>query len=154
MSEISNNSNVSLREVTEDNLFAVLNLRVDEAQERFVASNAISIAQAYFARERAWFRAIYADETPTGFLMLAADPQKPEYYLWRLMIDAKYQGLGIGFKAMKLLIAHVKIRPGAVELKTSYVPGEGSPGPFYAKVGFSETGEIDEDERVMSMKLS
>ena len=154
MSEPSSNSTISLREVTEENLFAVLKLRVDEIQEQFVASNAISIAQAYFARERAWFRAIYADETPVGFLMLEDDPQKPEYILWRLMVDAKYQGMGFGFKGMDLLVAHVKKRPGAVELKSSYVPGQGSPGPFYSKLGFVETGEILEDERVISLKLT
>ena len=154
MSRLTSKSTVSLREVTEENLFAVLKLHVDEAQKQFVASNAVSIAQAYFARERAWFRAIYADETPVGFLMLEDDPQKPEYFLWRLMVDTKYQGLGFGFKGMDLLVAHVKTRPGAVELKTSYVPGEGSPGPFYSKIGFVETGEILEDERVMSLKFT
>ncbi len=118
-----------------------------------LASNAVSIAQAYFARERAWFRAIYADETPIGFLMLEDDPQKPEYFLWRLMVDAKSQGMVFGLKSMDLLVAHVKTRPGAVELKTSCVPGEGSHGPFYNKVGFVETGEIIEDERLMSLKL-
>ncbi len=153
MSELSSKSTVSLREVTEDNLFPVLKLRVDEAQEQFVASNATSIAQAYFARELAWFRAIYADETPVGFLMLEDNPQKSEYMLWRLMLDAKYQGMGFGFKAMALLIDHVKTRPGAVELKTSYAPGEGCPEPFYSKLGFVETGEILEGENVMSLKL-
>ena len=110
--------------------------------------------QAYFARERAGFCAIYADDTPVGFLMLENDPQKPEYFLWRLMVDAKYQGMGFGFKGMDLLVAHVKTRPGAVELKRCCVPGEGSPGPFYSKVGFVEIGEIIEDERVMSLKLT
>lgn len=154
MSEPTPTSAVSLREVTEDNLFAILNLNVDQAQERFVAPNDVSIAQAYFARERAWFRAIYADETPVGFLMLADEPQKPEYFLWRLMVDAKYQGKGFGFKAMELLIAHVETRPGAAELLTSYAPGEGCPEPFYRKLGFEETGEVLEGERVMSLKLA
>lgn len=153
MSEPTPASAVSLREVTEDNLFAILNLNVDQAQERFVAPNDVSIAQAYFARERAWFRAIYAGETPVGFLMLDDDPHKPEYFLWRLMVDANYQGKGFGFRAMELLIAHVKTRPGAVELKTSYSPGDGSPLGFYRKVGFIETGEIIENEHVMSLKF-
>ncbi len=153
MSKPSKASAVSLREVTEENLFQVLSLKVAEVQQQFVAANAVSIAQAYFARERAWFRAIYAGETPVGFLMLQDEPEKPEYFLWRLMVDARYQGMGFGFKAMELLIAHVKTRPGAVELKTSYMPGEGSPVPFYGKLGFQDTGEIIENERVMSLSL-
>lgn len=153
MPEISTGSPVSLREVTEDNLFAVLQLEVNEAQKKFVASNAVSIAQAYFARDRAWFRAIYAGETPVGFLMINDQPQKSDYFLWRYMIDARFQGKGFGRRAMELLIEHVKTRPNAVELKTSYVPGEGGPGPFYHKIGFVDTGEVLEEELVARLSL-
>ena len=38
--------------------------------------------------------------------------------------------------------------------KSSYAPGEGSPAPFYGKLGFVETGEILEGEKVMSLKLT
>jgi diamine N-acetyltransferase len=147
-------STVSLREVNEENLWPVINLSVTEAQERMVASNAASIAQAYFNRDIAWFRAIYAGDEPVGFLMLEDQPEKQEYFLWRLMIDARYQRMGFGSKAMSLLIDHVKTRPGAIELRTSYVPEEGGPGPFYRRLGFEETGEMLEGERVMSLKLT
>lgn len=33
---------------------------------------------------------------------------------------------------------------GATELLTSYVPGEGGPADFYARLGFVPTGEVDE----------
>jgi diamine N-acetyltransferase len=151
---VASDSTIFLREVNNDNFWPVITLSVHEAQEKMVASNAMSIAQAYFNREIAWFRAIYADDEPVGFLMLEDRAEKQEYFLWRLMVDAKYQGMGFGRKAMKLLIEHVKTRPGAVELRTSYVPGEGSPGPFYHKLGFEETGEILEGERVVSLKLT
>ena len=71
---------VSLREVTARTVGDICDLSVAPGQERFVAPNSVSIAEAYFC-EKAWFRAIYADETPVGFLMLYDDPQKPEYYL-------------------------------------------------------------------------
>jgi diamine N-acetyltransferase len=38
-------------------------------QRKMVADNAVSIAQAHFA-ESAWFRAIYADDTPADFILL------------------------------------------------------------------------------------
>ena len=60
---------VSLREITRENLHDILNLSVSKNQEGLVASNAKSIAEAYFADD-AWFRAIYAGETPVGFIML------------------------------------------------------------------------------------
>jgi diamine N-acetyltransferase len=144
---------VTLREVTKETLRDVLRLKVGAEQERFVASNAVSIAQAHFYPEVAWFRAIYSGETPVGFVMLEDEASKARYTLWRLMIDERYQGRGIGKRALDLVMEHVRTRPGAKELLTSCVPGEGSPGPFYEKLGFSYTGEQDEGELVMRREL-
>lgn len=149
----SNQATVSLREVTADTVRAVCDLQVAEHQRHFVAPNAVSIAQAYFEQENAWFRAVYADETPVGFLMLDDDPANAEYYLWRFMIDERYQGLGYGRAALELLIAHVRTRPGASELFTSCVPGEGSPCPFYERLGYVYTGAVDDGELVMRLAL-
>ena len=145
---------VSLREVTKQNLREVLRLSVAPRQDRFVAPNAISIAQAYFDRDVAWFRAIYADETPVGFVMLHDEPGAPKYYLWRFMIDHRYQKLGYGAKALKQVIDYVRGRPAAQELLTSIVPGEGSPGGFYETLGFRYTGDLDEGEQVMRIPLT
>lgn len=141
---------VSLREVTKDNLGEILRLKVKPEQEKFVASNAISIAQAHF-EEKAWFRAIYADETPVGFLMLYDDPDTTDYFLWRLMIDGRYQGMRFGEQAVTLLIEYVRALPDATELMVSYVPEEGSPEPFYTGLGFVHTGEIHDGEKVMKL---
>ena len=89
---------VTLRTVTSANVYAVLRLRTTKAQEQFVATNAASLAEAAYNR-RAWPRAIYADETPVGFVMLYDDPDKAEYFLWRLMVDQRYQRLGFGRRA-------------------------------------------------------
>jgi diamine N-acetyltransferase len=144
---------VSLREVTAQTVRDICNLSVAPGQERFVAPNSVSIAEAYFC-EKAWFRAIYADETPVGFLMLYDDPQKPEYHLWRFMIADGHQGKGYARRAMELIIEHVRRRPTAEELLLSYVPGEGSPEGFYRGLGFEPTGEVDEGEVVMRLRLS
>jgi diamine N-acetyltransferase len=146
-------SAISLREVTRENLRDVLRLDVHPEQRQFVASNAVSIAQAYFERERAWFRAVYAGETPVGFLMLYDNPAEAEYFLWRFMIDARYQHLGFGWRALELLVDHTRTRPGANKLAVSCVPDDGGPGPFYQKFGFVYTGEEDEGELVMELDL-
>ncbi len=152
LSEVTKNSVISLREITEETLWPVLKLKVEPHQEQYVAPNTISIAQAYFHRDNAWFRAIYADETPVGFLMLDDRPKEASYFLWRFMIDARYQKFGFGKRAIELLIEHVKTRPNAKELGVSCVPeGDGSPCPFYEKMGFVYTGEKDEDELVMKL---
>jgi diamine N-acetyltransferase len=144
---------ISLREITKDNLRQIIQLKVAPPQERFVASNAVSIAQAYFDRDIAWFRAIYADSTPVGFVMLHDEPAARKYYLWRFMVDHRYQKLGYGAKGLRAVIEYVRGRPGAHELLTSVVPGDGSPGAFYEKLGFAYTGEVDEGELVLRLQL-
>lgn len=144
---------ITLREITKETFRDILRLKVAPHQEQFVASNAASIAEAYFARELAWFRAVYAGEVPIGFLMLEDDVVQQQYFLWRFMIDQQYQRRGYGRRALELLFAHVKTRPGANVIYTSCVPTAGGPGPFYEKMGFVYTGEEEEGERLMRREL-
>jgi diamine N-acetyltransferase len=144
---------IALREITKENLRDILNLKVAPEQERFVAPNAVSIAQAYFEREVAWFRAICAGDTPVGFVMLWDEPAERKYYLWRFMVDHQFQRHGYGAEALNQVIAYVRQRPGARELLTCVGSGEGSPGLFYEKLGFAYTGFIVEGERVMCREL-
>ena len=145
-------ADVRLCEITRKSLRAVLALKVTPEQEAFVATNAQSIAEAHFARD-AWFRAIYAGDTPVGFLMLSDVPEKAEYFLWRLMIAAPHQGKGYGRRAIELLIEHVKTRPNATALYTSHREGPGGPGGFYRALGFVPTGEMEEGEHLLRLEL-
>jgi len=149
---VNSESIVTLREITKETLRTVMHLDVIASQKEFVAPNSVSIAQAHF-EEKAWFRAIYAGETPVGFIMLYDDPDTPRYFLWRLMIDGRYQGNGFGRSAVELLIEYVRTRPNGTELLVSHVEGEGSPEQFYRKLGFEHTGEIDHGELVMKRLL-
>jgi diamine N-acetyltransferase len=144
---------VTLREITKENLSDILRLKVTPHQEQFVASNSVSIAEAHFEPQLPWFRAIYAGEAPVGFLMLEYNAEEQFYFLWRLMIDERYQKHGYGRKALELLFAHVKTLPRADALYTSCVPAEGSPGPFYEKMGFVYTGEEKYGELYMRREL-
>lgn len=146
-------SQVSLREINADTVRAICRLSVTENQSKFVAPNAVSIAQAHFSKF-AWFRAIYADNHPVGFVMLHDEPEKPEYYLWRFMIDVRYQGLAFGRRAIELLIEYVRGRPNAAVLLTSVVQDEGGPQLFYEKLGFELTGDYDDGEAVMKLPLT
>ena len=74
-------SDVSLREITEDTVTAIVRLSVAESQKGFVAPNAVSLAQALFSKA-AWYRAIYLGDEPVGFVMLhdesLLDPPEPD----------------------------------------------------------------------------
>lgn len=143
---------LSLRRINKDNVNAVLRLKVQKNQEQFVAGNSYSIAQGTY-NELSWMRAIYAGDQPVGFVMLELDQVKAEYYLWRYMIDKMHQGRGYGSRALELVIESVREQPDATQLLLSYVPGEGSPAPFYKKLGFIETGEVDDGENIMKLDL-
>lgn len=145
---------VTLREVTGETVHTICRLKVTPEQEQFVAPNAFSIAEAHFAPD-AWFRAIYADETPVGFVMLSLRPDAPEhpYYIWRYMIDARYQGQGYGAAAMRQVIDFVRTQPDAKVLYLSYVREPGGPREFYRRCGFEDTGEIHDGEYIMRLDL-
>ena len=150
--KINPQSKITLREINGKTVRAVCNLKVTDEQNRFVAPVAISIAQAYY-EPKAWFRAIYADEIIVGFVMLHDDQEKHLYYLWRFMIDERFQKMGFGNQAIKLLVAEVRTRPNATELLVSYVPEEHGPGPFYHKLGFKPTGDMEGIEEVARFEL-
>lgn len=150
---------VTLREITASTVRAVIKLSVTDYQNRFVAPNAVSLAQALFSPD-AWYRAIYLAEEPVGFVMLSDEslldplPENPEVAVWRFMVDAKHQRKGVGRAAMLQVIAHVRRKGLFKKLALSYIPEEGGPEQLYLSLGFKPTGEMDEDEVVMALPLS
>lgn len=143
---------VTLKEISEDTLWSILDLEVDDEQKRYVASNAVSIAEAHFS-DFAWFRAIYAGNQPVGFVLLFIDEDEAEHDLWRFMIDKNHQRQSYGGQALDLIIEYVDSLPDAKELTLSYLPGEGDPGPFFEKFGFEDCDEWVDDEKILTLKL-
>ena len=136
---------VTLREITPENIKAVLELSVaPEQRSVYPRSNGYSIAEGHYPGDDdpVWMRAIYANETPVGFLMTSEAPDQGEYFLWRLMVDAEHQGQGYGSRAVKLLIERIKASGNAKRLLTSHLKDAGDAGGFYQKLGFVYTGEV------------
>ncbi len=151
---------VTLREITEKTVRPVCRLSetLSPSHKKMVADNAVSIAEAHYS-PYAWYRAIYADETPVGFIMIYIGPEDEEhgkldtvYFLWRLMVAGPHQGKGYGRRAVELLMEKVKTE-GATELLVSCGEGEGSPEGFYRTLGFERTGDVLDDEVVMKRSL-
>ena len=150
--------NVSLREVTTENRAEVERLSVTPHQENYVASVARSFVDAAENPDaKPWYRAVYSGSTPVGFVMISdgVSEEHPDfagpYYLWRLLIDQRWQGQGIGRATLDLVVDYVRTRPGARELQTSVAPGsEGSPMGFYLGYGFTPTGQEDSMGKICS----
>jgi diamine N-acetyltransferase len=149
---------VHLREITDDNRDAVCALRVRRRQKQFVASVSRSLRDAAASpRAHPWYRAVYSGDEPVGFVMLSWNPSEGpwqgRYFLWRLLIDKRHQGRGVGRAVLRQLVDLVRAE-GATELLTSYEPGAGGPAPFYEGLGFQPTGEIDDGEIVLRLSLT
>ena len=147
---------IRLDPITEKNVREVFRIKVAPSQEKFVASNAWSMAQALAEHGIAWPRAIVAAEAVVGFIMLEIDPEEENgrpFWLWRLMVGADHQRRGIGRRALDLAVAEIR-RRGGEDLYTSWVDDDGGPGPFYKIYGFEPTGEIDDGEIVARLRLT
>ena len=155
---LSSTPPVTLREISAETVIAITRLAVADSQKGFVAPNAVSLAQALF-EPMAWYRAIFAGDEPAGFVMLEdeslapAPPGKPGIGVWRFMVDARFQGRGIGKAALEQVIAHVRSKRRFRTLELSYVPGPGCAEGFYLGRGFRHTGRFDGNEVVLELTL-
>jgi GNAT superfamily N-acetyltransferase len=146
---------VTLCEIVEENRDAVLVLRVTPQQERFVGSVRGALADAAeYAHAKPWYRAVHCGDEPVGFVMVSwnVEPQPPAiigpWFLWKLLIDQRYQGRGYGAEVVRMVAQLVRAE-GAADLLTSYVPGDAGPAGFYRRLGFVPTGDLDDHGEII-----
>ena len=147
----------SVRPVDASNVDAVLKLSVAAGQKAFVATPERSLAQvAYEPAGRAL--ALFDGDEAVGMMLLydaRLDKKKPaqQLYVWRFMVDARHQRRGLGRLAMGWIIEEAR-RWGVQEVGLSHVMLPGNAGPFYEKLGFTYTGEVDDGEHKMMLSLT
>lgn len=146
--------NVELRDITSENWYACVRLKVAPDQEQFVASNVFSLAQSKFEPESVPL-AVYDGDTMVGFVMYHPEDYELAkiWYIERLMVGQQYQGKGYGRAAMEALIARLKAIPGYTAILISFVPDNAAAQKLYASLGFEDTGEIEEGEVVYRLAL-
>ncbi|MDD3401672.1 MAG: GNAT family N-acetyltransferase [Eubacteriales bacterium] len=142
---------IELRKITEDNFRAIVNIKMPEDQ-RFVAPNVYSLAQAWLYPEARPF-AIYNDDEPIGFIMLDWDEAERELGIWRLMIALEHQGKGYGSKAVTAAIDMGRQSGKFDAVFIDCVPQNVVGLHVYKKLGFVPTGEIEDGEIVMKLDL-
>lgn len=138
---------ITLREVDRDNFFELIRLKVKENQKDFVATNIFSIAQSKVQPECIPL-AIYNDEIAVGFLMYCIDVDDNNYWIYRLMIDEKYQGRGFGKKAMELIMDELRKDRNHNVIYISFEPDNQGARLLYEKLGFISDNRMVEDEIV------
>lgn len=168
---MTNNNELHLEKITWDNMDAIINLHVTKEQRNFVASNKDSLADAcvrmLHEEKKVFPFGIYLGKKPVGFIMITYDigeddGEEPRadwflrnsYFIWRFMIDRRYQGNGYGRQAMKLALDFIRTFP-AGEAKycwLSYEPKNEVARKLYLSLGFEEHpeqyDENDEDDEM------
>ena len=162
-----------LEKITWDNCDAIMNLHVAKEQRDFVASNKDSFVDGFVRiideGKKVFPFGIYLGKKPVGFIMITYDVgedngEEPSaewflrnsYYIWRFMIDRRYQGKGYGRRAIELALDFIRTFP-AGEAKycwLEYEPKNEVARKLYASFGFEEHPEQYEEGEEMPAILT
>jgi diamine N-acetyltransferase len=150
---------IELREV-DDAVRAELirEVHVTDEQLDYISDVEESLAEAAEVPEaNPWYRGVYDDGVPVGFVMIAWDVDPTEgligpWFLWKLAIDRDHQRRGYGQAVIAALVEIVRAE-GGTELYTSYTERPGGPAPFYARLGFVPTGKEHGGETLAVKRL-
>lgn len=145
-----------IAEITPCNVVEACGLTVRPDQERYVCPVALSLAEAYARPTVAWPRLVYRGDQLLGFVMGGFDPTSPVWFfrggIWRLNVAAGAQRGGVGRFAVEAVLNEAR-RCGCEEATVLWVPGPGGPEGFYARLGFTDTGERFADQVVGRLAL-
>ncbi|MBZ0300047.1 MAG: GNAT family N-acetyltransferase [Anaerolineae bacterium] len=129
---------VHLKPITVENWKACIRLSVTAEQFDFVPDNLYSIAEAQFYPD-ACPRAIYNDaDQIVGFILSGRDADNRRWKIFRLMIDAAFQGQGYGRAAMQQTLDELAAKPDGGEILVCYQDANRVARRLYASLGFVE----------------
>lgn len=148
--------NIRLADLTEDNIRQCFELETASSQMQYIASNEDSWRAAKENEKIARPFAIYCNEKMVGFTMFAFDEEYEDlndrYWLWRFMIDEKFQGNGYGTAALQAIIQYFRDH-GANNIRLSTKETNTAALSMYRKAGFQDTGEMNGEEIVLQLNL-
>ena len=123
-------------------------------KKSFVADSATMLARAYAYREsRSKAYVIYNDTLPVGMALYYDCAELNAYDLSQLFIDERYQGNGFGIEATKQILDKMKSDSKYDKVILCYIDGNEAARNMYEKLGFTLTGDRDEDEVIMEKAL-
>ena len=130
------------------------NLSVSEEQKNYTSDSMKLLARAYAYRDKGSFACvIYNDEDPVGMALYYDCPELQAYDFSQLFIDKNYQGYGYGKNAARLILDKMSSEGKYDKVVLCYIEGNEVAKAMYESLGFYHTGDADEDEIIMEMKL-
>ncbi|AWB46560.1 spermidine acetyltransferase [Paenibacillus sp. CAA11] len=131
---------LTLQTINQANWEACARLQLKPEQNEYMVSNLYSIAECQFL-DGFLAKGIYNDDVIIGFTMFGVDPDDGNYWIYRFMIDERFQGQGHGYRAMLLVIDEIRKacnRTGVIRI--GYDPDNEPARKLYQKSGFMEDG--------------
>lgn len=146
---------ITFQKINADNWEDCIELTLTTEQEQFMASNLYSIAEAQFLPN---FDSvgIYYQQEIIGYLLYGIDADDGNFWIYRLMIDQKYQRQGYGKQAIKQLI-HILQQENPLKIPFLYLgyhPDNMTAKQFYQSIGFEEVGIADWGEELARYPLN
>lgn len=145
---------IRLEKVNEKNFGKILDMKLPEEQNRFVAPNIVSMAQAWLYYDEARPYAVMNDEEVVGFMMLDWDNEERTVGIWRFMIAFEEQKKGYGRATMQAVIDMVRKDKNIDSMHLDYVKGNTVARELYYSFGFRENGKMEGEEIIMTLKLT
>lgn len=143
---------IRLELVNKDNFDQVLDLEVAPKDQRQVASVEYSLAQAWLYRdsEDLFPYAVKSGQLTVGFLLLSYQPMENSYYIWRLLIDQKYQNQSFGKEVIRQVLQRARDDQQCHKVTVNYVIGNHKMRYILEKFGFQPVG-LDGQEMKMEL---
>lgn len=138
---------IILKEVNESNWYEISKLQTTEKQKKYVSSSLGIMARAYAMREcRAKVYAIAHNDIYVGIAMVRDMNEEPVCYeLQQFFIDFRYQNLGYGTKALKLIIEELEKERKYNNIEVCVKMEDVGAFHLYQKIGFIDTNYISPD---------
>ncbi|WP_445330469.1 GNAT family N-acetyltransferase [Streptomyces sp. GSL17-111] len=144
---------VTLHEVGDANWRAVADVAPKDEQRAFIAA----LGARYLLlslREDEWHSlAVCADGVVAGHVMWGFDPADGAHWIGGLLVDADHQGQGIGRAAVRTLTRWLGELPECRELRLSYHPANQASARLFESLGFTPTGEQEDEEIVAALPV-
>ncbi|CAM5404587.1 Spermine/spermidine acetyltransferase [Mycolicibacterium aubagnense] len=131
---------------------AVVALHVADEQSDFVATNAESLEEAD-ENPACVPLGIFLKDQPVGFAMYTLDADDGNWWIYRLMIDERFQKRGYGRAGLRAVVERMAAITGCDAIYLGVVKENRTAAAFYRLEGFRETGQILGDEIVMRLEL-
>jgi diamine N-acetyltransferase len=147
-------SEIHLTAVNKENWLKCAHLELHESQKDYLASNLATIAESKFEPHYV-LRAITLEGKIIGMLAYCPEVDEPIeglYWLFRIMLDCRYQGRGYGKQAIIKAVEEMKVI-GATRIHTMCKPENLGAKKTYLDLGFRQIGHLDDGDIEFEMLL-